>query len=75
MPRPYEEPRHPNRWLWRYALEEKPGDFQVLPRRWVIERTFAWLGQERRLAKNYERLPETALALIYTAMSDSCCAG
>ena len=69
VPRPYEEPRHPDRWLWRYALEEKPCGFQVLPRRWMIERTFAWLGQARRLAKDYERLPETALALIYAAMS------
>ena len=66
VPRPYEEPQHPDRQLWRYGLEEKPRDFQVLPRRWVIERTFAWLGQARRLAKDYERLPETALALIST---------
>jgi transposase len=35
----------------------------------VIERTFAWLGQARRLAKDYERLPETAGAMIYAAMS------
>lgn len=64
-----EVPRHPNRRLWRYGLEEKPRGFQVLPRRWVIERTFAWLGQARRLAKDYERLPETAGAMIYAAMS------
>ncbi len=64
-----EVPRHPDRQLWRYGLDEKPRGFQVLPRRWVIERTFAWLGQARRLAKDYERLPETVLALIYAAMS------
>ena len=64
-----EVPRHPDRQLWRYGLEEKPRGFQVLPRRWVIERTFAWLGQARRLAKDYERLPETAVAMIYAAMS------
>ena len=46
-----EVPRHPDRQLWRYGLEEKPRGFQVLPRRWVVERTFAWLGQARRLAK------------------------
>ncbi len=52
------------------ALEEKPRGFRVLsPRRWVVERTFAWLGQARRLAKDYERLPETAVAMIYAAMS------
>ena len=40
-----------------------------MPRRWVVERTFAWLGKARRLAKDYERLPETAVAMIYWAMS------
>ena len=64
-----EVPRHPDRQLWRYGLEEKPRGFRVLPRRWVVERTFAWLGQARRLAKDYERLPETAVAMILWAMS------
>ncbi len=41
----------------------------VLPRRWVAERTFSWLGQSRRLSKDYERLTETSQAMIYTAMS------
>lgn len=53
-------PHHPDRQLWRYGLEEKPRGFQVLPRRWVVERTFAWLGLSRRFSKDYERLPETA---------------
>ena len=64
-----EVPRHPDRQLWRYGLEEKPRSFQVLPRRWVVERTFAWLGQAWRLAKDYERLQESAVAMIYWAMS------
>jgi putative transposase len=64
-----EVPRHPDRQLWRYGLKEKPRGFQVLPRRWVVERTFAWLGQARRLARDYERLPETAVAMIHAAMS------
>ena len=64
-----EVPHHRDRQLWRYGLEEKPRAFRVLPRRWVVERTFAWLGQARRLAKDYERLPETAVAMIYAAMS------
>jgi len=46
-----------------------PRGFQVLPRRWVVERTFAWLGQNRRLSKDYERLPESGEAFIYVAMS------
>jgi transposase len=46
---------------------EAPRPF--LPRRWVVERTFSWLGQNRRLSKDYERLPETGEAFIYAAMS------
>ncbi len=41
----------------------------VLPRRWVVERTFAWLGLSRRFSKDYERLPATAETMIYGAMS------
>jgi putative transposase len=43
--------------------------FQVLSRRWVVERTFAWLGRYRRLSKDYEFDPDTALAFIQIAMS------
>lgn len=64
-----EVPYHRERQLWRYGLEEKPRGFRVLPRRWVVERTFAWLSQVRRLSKDYERLPEVAEAMIYGAMS------
>lgn len=42
--------------------------FEVLPMRWVVERTFAWLGINRRLAKDFERFVETSLAFIQTAM-------
>ena len=45
------------------------GVFRVLPRRWVVERTFAWLGQSRRLARDCERLPATSEAVIDGAMS------
>jgi putative transposase len=43
--------------------------FIVVARRWVVERTFAWLGFHRRLAKDYERLPESSEAFIYIAMT------
>lgn len=42
--------------------------FRVLPRRWVVERTFAWQGRNRRLAKDYEGLPASEEAYIYLAM-------
>lgn len=42
--------------------------FKVLPRRWVVERTFGWLGRQRRLSKDYEYLPATSEAIIYIAM-------
>ena len=41
----------------------------MIPRRWVVERTFAWLGQSRRLARDHERLPETGEVMILAAMS------
>jgi transposase len=41
--------------------------FVVLPRRWVIERTFAWFGRNRRLAKDFENLAETLLAFVTIA--------
>ena len=47
---------------------DKAKGFQVLPRRWVVERTFAWLDRYRRLSKDYEFLPATAEALIQVAM-------
>ena len=43
--------------------------FTVLPKRWIVERTFSWLGQSRRLRKDYERLCESSEAMIYATMS------
>ncbi len=40
-----------------------------LPRRWVVERTFSWLSQSRRMSKDYERLCETSEAMIHALMS------
>jgi putative transposase len=46
-----------------------PSGFRVLPRRWVVERTFSWLCQSRRMSKDYERKEETSEAMIYAVMS------
>ena len=46
-----------------------PGGFRVLPRRWVVERTFAWISHNRRMAKDYERLSATGEAFVYAAMT------
>jgi len=45
-----------------------PVGFQLLPRRWVVERTFGWLSRHRRLSKDYEALPEVEAAWIHVAM-------
>ena len=51
----------------KFMPEKAPRPF--LPKRWIVERTFSWLGQNRRLSKDYERLPESSEAFIYVAMS------
>jgi transposase len=54
----------------REKPQEEPEYPRVfLPKRWIVERTFSWLGQNRRMSKDYERLPESAEAFIYVAMS------
>lgn len=53
----------------RFGPSGWPRGFQVLPRRWVVERTFAWLGWYRRLSKDCKVLPATEEAWIYLAMS------
>jgi putative transposase len=52
---------------------EKTADqvgFAVLPKRWVVERTFAWLGRNRQLSKEYDRRPESTEGWIYLASID-----
>jgi putative transposase len=61
----------PRRWGW-YPVDVKPPPvpaFTVLPRRWVVERTIAWVGRYRRLSKDDEYLPESSETMIYLAMS------
>lgn len=73
--------RHPPkpRYIWlpkdvepdwdKIAAQLPPAGFRVLPRRWVVERTFSWLGQNRRLSKDYEQLCESEEAWISIAMT------
>jgi transposase len=69
-------PRYKKVWLPKDIPPEQidwskylpPPGFRVLPRRWVVERTFAWQSQQRRLSKDYERLCATSEAWIYLAM-------
>jgi putative transposase len=70
--------RHPpkQRGVWVFPGQEidwqalRPKGFRgVLPRRCAVERTFAWLGQSRRLSKDYEHFCETSEALIYATMT------
>lgn len=49
--------------------EGKTKGFVLLPRRWVVERSFAWAGRFRRLARDYERLPETVAALHFVVFA------
>jgi transposase len=66
------------RWAEELAKEGKkvdwqkllpPRAFQVLPRRWVVERSFAWICHNRRMSKDYEKLCATSEAFVYAAMS------
>ncbi len=52
---------------WQRLLPRR--GFEVLPRRWVVERTFAWLSQNRRMSKDYERLCSTSESFVYAAMA------
>lgn len=57
---------------WTLEIVKRPADaagFQVLPRRWVVERTLAWLGRYRHFSKDYEYLPKTSETMVYVAMT------
>jgi putative transposase len=63
--------RRARQWFWVQAAQEPPEvpqGFQVLPRRWVVERTLGWIGRWRRTSKDYEYLPETSECVIYAIM-------
>ncbi len=52
---------------WVLKLEGEKG-FKLLPKRWIVERTFGWLSKQRRLSKDYEGLCKTSEAMVYAAM-------
>ena len=57
---------------WTLAIVKRTDDlkgFQVLPRRWVVQRTLGWLGRYRRLSKDYECLSQSSEAMVQVAMS------
>jgi putative transposase len=56
-------------WVLEIVKRSDPSvGFEVLPHRWIVERTFAWMGRFRRLSKDYEVLIETSEAMIRVAM-------
>ena len=61
-----------SRKLWHCTVEivkrTELHTFKVLPRRWVVERTFGWLGRYRRLSRDYERQAKTGETMVYLAM-------
>ena len=57
--------------VWTLEIVKRCDDvagFVVLPKRWIVERTFGWLGRYRRHSKDYEYLPESSEAMIRIAM-------
>jgi len=56
---------------WMLDIVKRSDDvkkFVVLPHRWVVERTFAWLGRHRRLSKDYEELEQSSESMVFLAM-------
>lgn len=54
-------------WQIEIVKRSDAAGFKILPKRWIVERTFAWLGRCRRLAKDFENLARNALAFIWLA--------
>ena len=55
---------------WKLEVVRRPPDakgFQILPRRWVVERTFGWFGRYRRLARDYEHQTLSSESMVYIA--------
>ena len=63
--------KRPRKRSWVTANQEPPTvpSFTLLPKRWIVERTFAWLGKYRRLSKDYEFNMTTSVAMILLALT------
>ena len=57
-------------WNLQIVKRSYAAGFEVLPKRWIVERTFAWISRNRRLARDFERYATTVAAFIRLAMSD-----
>ena len=56
------------RWTLQIVKRNNPGRFVVLPKRWIVERTFAWISRNRRLTRDFERYATTTVAWFRLAM-------
>ena len=56
--------------VWRLQIVKRSdaAGFEVLPKRWIVERTFAWISRNRRLARDFERYATTVAAFVRLAM-------
>jgi hypothetical protein len=56
--------------VWQIEIVKRPtlARFEILPKRWIVERTFAWISRCRRLAKDFERYARTTAAFVRLAM-------
>ena len=56
--------------VWKLEIVKRSNavGFEVLPRRWIVERTFAWISRNRRLARDFERYATTVAAFVRLAM-------
>lgn len=56
-------------WIWQVVLRsDKESGFVILPRRWVVERTFSWVTHARRLNRDYEKTAINSQAMVYIAL-------
>ena len=63
--------KRPRKWFWCPPGTEAPvvPSFTLLPKRWIVERTFAWIGKYRRLSKDYEYNVDSSVSMIFLALS------